>query len=150
MLIRFCFGWREQMPSYKLKRKVLCGRSYTSPNLVLFGIIFDRLFVFYFPRFHNRITWLIHLPLSIYCGFLVCFFQPKFNVNLNFFTTKPRVCLVKYITTVSWYYSDHILLESCVSRNAYRCTGQSEAAIGSVLDFSNSTGKPVPSRLQLY
>ena len=76
--------------------------------------------------------------------------QLKLNVNLNLFTTKPKVCLVKYITTVSWYYSDHILLESCVSRNAYRCIALSEATIESVLDFPNFTGKPAPLSLQLH
>ena len=41
------------MPSFKLKRRVLCGRRYTSPSLVLFGIIFGRVFAFYFLSFQT-------------------------------------------------------------------------------------------------
>ena len=39
------------MPSFKLKRRVLCSRMYTSPSVALFGISFSRIFAFIFLVF---------------------------------------------------------------------------------------------------
>ena len=42
--------------------RYLCGRSYTSPALVLLGSIFDRFFGFYFLSF-----WIVSHDWSFYC-----------------------------------------------------------------------------------
>ena len=49
------------LTSFKSKSRVLCGGSYTSPGLVLFGSIFDRIFDFIFLSFEPY-TWLTLLP----------------------------------------------------------------------------------------
>ena len=73
------------LTSFKSKGKVLCGRSYVSPSLVLLGSIFDRFFFVF-----------ISLDFEPY-DMVDPSTKDLFKVNFNFFKTELKCCLVKYL-----------------------------------------------------
>ena len=85
--IRFWFGWRKQLSSlltsFKSKCRVLCGGSYTSVVLVLYGSIFDGVFNFSFLAFEPY-----HMvdPSTVQCPLLV------FSVRLPIKGCQSRDC----------------------------------------------------------
>ena len=124
--IRFWFRWWEHMlTSFKSKGGVLCGGSYTSPVLVLFGSIFDKIFDFIFSAFepyHNVVPSTVQCPLPVFGTSFPM--KGMFKVNSSSFKTESKVCLMKYFTEPVDIKVNHNLFKVCVSRNFFRCVGQ--------------------------
>ena len=90
--IRFWFRWWEHMlTSFKSKGGVLCGGSYTSPVLVLFGSIFDKIFDFIFSAFepyHMVVPSTVQCPLPVFGTSFPM--KGMFKVNSSSFKTESR------------------------------------------------------------
>ena len=87
------------LTSFMSKGRVLCGGSYTSPGLVLFDSIFDRIFDFIFLAFEPYDVvdpFTVQCPLSVFGVSLPI--KDLFKVNFNFFKTKSKVSMMKHLT----------------------------------------------------
>ena len=139
------------MPSFKLKRKVLCGRSYTSPILVLFfiGCLFFIFLAFkpYLMVNSSTAQYLLWV-FGLFANQNLMSIWTSSHPNLKFAWWNLQQSVDTTVTISCWKVALAemliVVLDNQKQPSEVFCK---EIALK---DFSNFTGKPVPSSLQLY